>query len=285
MLPRSASSTVVDPLTLRVELVQRNLAFTWTVEKAFLNYVPSAKVSPAELATKPVGAGPFMLKEFRRDDRSVYVANPDWPFWPGGKPHIDELTVRPMVDEFQRFNTLATDQSQLVFTQFYPIRNLATQKGFAFTKTETEGGNTIVFNQNRAPFDDARMRQALQLATDLKAFKAYNCECDEPPIHNLFNDDSPYYDKSQDFPKYDLDAAQKLIDDYVAKSNGGKPVEFTLGHFSTTANTVNATFFQAQWSKLKNVKVSLDALSHSTAGADPRGPWPVPAAPVGQPVD
>jgi ABC-type transport system substrate-binding protein len=188
------------------------------------------------------------------------TANPDWPFWPAGGPVIDELTIKPLADENQRFNTLTTYQAQLVFTQFAPLRARAQKAGFAYTASEQEGGNTIVFNTTRAPFDDTRVRQALQESIDLQAFKAVSCECDDDPIHGLFDVDSPYYDRSNDFPGYDIDGAQLLIDEYVNKVNGGRPVEITLGHFSTTANAMNASFFLGQWARLKNVKVTLDGV-------------------------
>lgn len=261
------SIEVVDPLTLRVRLVQRNQQLLWSLQRSSLNYVPSPKAmaNPASFATKPVGAGPFMMKEFKRDDRTVLEANPDWPFWPGGKPTISEMTIRPIIDENQRFNNLATGQAQLVFTQFAPLRARAVKEGFAWTPTQQEGGNTIIFNFTRAPFDDARVRQAIELAIDLNAFKKVNCQCDDKPISNIFDDDSPYYDKRNDFPKYDLAEAQKLIDDYVQKVNGGRALEITLGHFSTTANTVNAQFFQAQLSQLRNLKVTLDGVDSPAA--------------------
>lgn len=255
-----ATITVADPLTLRITLTQRNQQLQWALMRNVANFVPSPKAiaNASSFSTKPVGAGPYMMKEYRNGDRTVMTANPDWPFWPAGGPAIEELTIKALTDENQRYNNLATNQAQIVFTQFAPLRARALKAGFTYTASQQEGGNTIIFNTARAPYDDARVRQAVQMAIDLKAFKAVNCECDDAPIINMFDSDSPFYDKNQDFPKYSLEAAQKLIDEYVAQENNGQPVQLTIGHFSTTANTVNANFFMGQLSKLRNVRVTLD---------------------------
>lgn len=209
-----ASTTVVDPLTLGIVLVARNFQYPWGLQRSDLNYIgsPAALSTPA-FATNPVGAGPFKVKEFKRDDRTVLTANADWPFWPGGKPNIDELTIKPVIDENQRYNNIATGQADLVFTQFAQTAVKAKKDGRIATYTAQEGGNTIIFNTTKPPFDDANVRRALQLAIDLKAFKAVNSPGDDNPITNVFDDDSPFVDKTNDLPAYNLPEAQRLIDD------------------------------------------------------------------------
>ena len=256
---------VVDPLTLTLTLAQRNQQFPWGMQRSALNYIasPTALAGP-DFATKPVGAGPFILKDFKRDDRTVFVPNEKWPFWKGGTPNVSELTIKPVIDENQRYNNIATKQADLVFTQFAQTAVKAKKDGFATTYTAQEGGNTIIFNTTKPPFNDQRARAALQLAIDLKAFKAVNSPGDDNAITSVFDADSPFYDKTNDFPAFNLEEAQKNVDQYV-RDNGGKPLEFTLGHFTSTANALNASFFQASWSKLKNVKVTLDGADSPTA--------------------
>ena len=40
------------------------------------------------MTSKPVGAGPFMLEQWIRDDRMVLVRNPDWVGKPG--PYLEQ---------------------------------------------------------------------------------------------------------------------------------------------------------------------------------------------------
>lgn len=259
------SVNVVNPLTLTMTLAARNQQLVWGMQRSLLNYIASpTALAAGNFATNPVGAGPFKLKDYKREDRTVFTANPAWPFWPGGKPNIEELIIKPVIDENQRFNNIATKQADLVFTQFAQITVKAKKEGFGTTYTAQEGGNTIIFNTTKPPFNDQRMRVAMQLAIDFKAFKAVNSPGDENPITNVFDDDSPFVDKGNNFPKFDLEEAQKNIDAYV-RDNGGKQVEITLSHFTSTANALNAAFFQASWSKLKNVKVTLDPADSAAA--------------------
>src|SRR5688572_28664707 len=97
--------TVVDPLTLDITLVTPNASFDKGVERVSLNYIASEKAiaDKTDLTSKPVGAGPFVLDQWLRDDRMVMSKNPDWL---GGKApvYLDKLTFRVISDENQRID-------------------------------------------------------------------------------------------------------------------------------------------------------------------------------------
>src|SRR5690606_32274838 len=54
-------------------------------------------------ATAPIGTGPFMLREWLKDEAVILDANPD--YW-GGQPRIDTLIFRPIPEGSARVAAL-----------------------------------------------------------------------------------------------------------------------------------------------------------------------------------
>jgi peptide/nickel transport system substrate-binding protein len=69
------------------------------------------QVGPQAYATKPVGTGAFKFVEWRKDDRVVLEANPDYFF---GKPGIDELVIRAIQEPSTRVAELFRGGMDLV---------------------------------------------------------------------------------------------------------------------------------------------------------------------------
>src|SRR5262249_39601072 len=73
-----ASMTVVDPTTLRMTIKAAD-AF-WPIRIAEdLPYIVSPaqiKADPTKIATAPIGAGAYMVKEWVRNDHTLLVRNP-----------------------------------------------------------------------------------------------------------------------------------------------------------------------------------------------------------------
>ena len=93
-----ASMEVVDPLTLEVTLVGPDAHFDKSIERHAFNWVPSSEAVAAghDFTNDPVGAGPFLLEEWVRDDHMSLVPNPDWIGSDG--PYLDRYTFAPPVE-------------------------------------------------------------------------------------------------------------------------------------------------------------------------------------------
>jgi len=131
-------------------------------------------VSPAaahkegkDFRNHPVGTGPFVFRQWRQRDEIDLDANPD--YW-GGKPKVDHLVFKEYPDPQAAVLALRRGDIQIlgdVSTQSIPaVRGdpaleLLTQPGLA---TNGVGLPTEV-----APFNDVRVRQALNYAIDRDA--------------------------------------------------------------------------------------------------------------------
>jgi len=120
------------------------------------------------------------------------------------------------------------------------------------------GGWGFQFNLSKAPFNDVRVRQAMALAIERKAFVDARRDGDKAFLINTTErPGSPYYDKSLKLPKYNLAEAQKLID-AVDAEQGGKPVTFTILGYVTPYIQLDVQFIQAQLAQLKNLEVKIE---------------------------
>jgi peptide/nickel transport system substrate-binding protein len=108
------TTTVVDPLTLRVELGVPNANFDRIVASS-LAFVPSPTAfqkDPQAFVTRPVGAGPFTLAEWTRGAKLVLKKNP--AYWQGpDKPYLDQVAFRVVSDSDQSLNTIASGGADL----------------------------------------------------------------------------------------------------------------------------------------------------------------------------
>jgi glutathione transport system substrate-binding protein len=166
-----ARTEVVDAHTVRITLRK---PFS-----AFLNVMahPSAVVlSPAalkrwgskEIAFHPVGTGPFTFVEWRQTDHVKVQRNPR--YWRPGLPKVDAILFRPVVDNNTRSAVLRTGEAHFGFPVPYEQAGLLQ----AVPTLDVIGGPSIIarymaMNVRRRPFDDPRVRQAVNYAIDKQA--------------------------------------------------------------------------------------------------------------------
>ena len=164
--------TVTDPLTATITLSSPNAQFPNTVSRSALNYLasPAAIAAGTDLTSQAVGAGPFLLESWTRDDRMIMNANPDWMGSDG--PYLDKLTFRVVGDEEQRIDTFATGDADAFYTATPASVERATGEvdGAEFTSVVVTTGQTYVLEQQRAavrrPADAADDRDGRRLAGD-----------------------------------------------------------------------------------------------------------------------
>jgi peptide/nickel transport system substrate-binding protein len=251
--------TVVDPLTLDVTLVSPNAHIDKLIERQTTNYIASEKAiaDKTDMTSKPVGAGPFILQTWTRDDRMVMNKNPDW-LGGAAKVYLDSLTFRVVGNEDQRVDTFVTGQADAFYTSTpgSVTKALKDVKDSYNTSVGVTTGQTWVLNTSTAPFNDVRVRTAFVQGVDY-AVLAKDILGGATPADNFTVKGSPYYDEKAALPKYDPAAAQKLIDAYVAEKNGGQPIKFTMLAFQQTLDQARVKFVQTSLGQLKNIQVDV----------------------------
>ncbi len=120
-----------------------------------------------DIATKLIGSGPYVLKEWTPRERFVLEINPDYkgPI----KPHFREIVGKPIGE--QKTAEIAFRSGEIDFTAIDPEsgKDLGSLPDVAVT--EIPAIDYVWFGPNieKAPFDDIRVRQALRYAVDIDA--------------------------------------------------------------------------------------------------------------------
>ncbi|WP_341486092.1 ABC transporter substrate-binding protein [Thioclava sp. GXIMD4215] len=197
-----------DPQTLVLHLSHPDSDLLY-----WLGFPAAVMVDPASAAsnaTQPVGTGPFKVDEWRKGDRVLMSA---WDGYWGTKPALSHVTARFIADPQAQSAALQSGQVDIISEFAAPELFDRFTKDARFTTHVGSGEMEVVAGMNNArkPFDDLRVRQALQMSIDrsmlIEAVKSgYGT-----PIGTHFSPASPYYeDLTGEYP-YDPARARQLL--------------------------------------------------------------------------
>jgi peptide/nickel transport system substrate-binding protein len=136
----------------------------------------SASIVPAKLVEKegdaffthPVGSGPFALKSWSKGDRIVLVKNAH--YWQKGKPAVDGAEVQVIPEDNTRVLKLqAGELDAILDVPFNQVSQLKANKDLEVGLAKVFRIELVQLNTTKKPFNDVRVRQALNYAIDKQA--------------------------------------------------------------------------------------------------------------------
>jgi peptide/nickel transport system substrate-binding protein len=125
-----------------------------------------------EMRLKPIGTGPFKLAEFKPNQSISLKRNPD--YWKPGRPYLDGIEYRMVPNRATRVMAFSVGEFDLTFSQDISVRLERDIKARApnaiCTLNQYNIQSQLLVNSVAPPFDDARIKKAMMLAIDRKAF-------------------------------------------------------------------------------------------------------------------
>ena len=249
-LPWLEKTDVVDQYTVR---------FTTKVPYAFwtrvLTQISSGSPSPTAVAKfgkdfikNPSGTGPFKLGEWVKDERFVAVRNDD--YW-GDKPYLDKVTIRPFPDPQAR--VIALTAGEVHFTADLTPEQTESLRKEGKVNVVTKDGNSntwLGMNVLKKPFDDVRVRQALNHAIDKNAIVKNIYNGDAVALNGMASPNQIGFSETAGF-KYDPAKAKELL--AAAGLSGG----FSTELLSSTRYPKDLELMQFIQQQLKEVGVTV----------------------------
>ncbi len=208
----------LDPYTIKITLTQPNAPFLADLAMDFAA-IQSAEYGdvllkagkPEQIDQLPIGTGPFSFVAYQRDATVRYRRFDD--FW-GPKAKLDALVFSINKDPAVRLAKLRANECQVMV---YPTpADLPSIKDDPNLKLLSLPGLNIgylAFNTQKKPFDDKRVRQALNMAIDRQAILTAVYGPAGQPAKNLIPPTMWGYNNDvQPYP-FDPEAAKKMLAD------------------------------------------------------------------------
>lgn len=163
-----------------------------------------------DLANAPVGTGPYEVTTWAPGEQLVLDTRDD--YW-GTAPGVEQVTLRYFADATATTNALQTGDVDAIYNLQAPELLSAFEEDDAFTVLEgtSNGEVSLSLNNQAAPFDDVRVRQAVMHAIDQQAIIDTAWNGYGTPIATYATPTDPYYEDLTDVYPYDPEKARELL--------------------------------------------------------------------------
>ncbi|MFW6069992.1 MAG: ABC transporter substrate-binding protein [bacterium] len=190
------------------------------------------------------GTGPFVVADYRPEDRIVMEANEE--YFVEGQPQLAGVEIIFFNDETAAIDALRSDQIDLAMRMSTSLfESLQDAPGITTMSVPTNGFDLIRLRADREPGNDPRVIEAMKLATDREAIfqlveQGYGAVGNDSPIGPLYE---AYHAPDVQPPAQDVEEARRLLEE----AGYGDGLELTL-HVPDTGNRPDlATVLQSQW--------------------------------------
>lgn len=208
-----------------------------------LGSVKRSELRRAPYNSNPIGNGPFKFVERRVGQLWRFERNDDFPAELGGPPKVRGIVVAVVDEATTKFAGLASgdlDVAGISPTMAALARRDPTLRVVEYPILFTTG---IVFNSHRPPFDDVRVRRAIDLAIDRQRVVAVALAGFGVPAYGPVPPESPMalpMTGRQDATRADslLDAAGWKRESSGMRQRGGRPLSFDLLTVGSSDNAI-----------------------------------------------
>jgi peptide/nickel transport system substrate-binding protein len=207
---------VVDNYTVRCHLHEPSAAFP-----ADVVYYPCTLIAPdseAQANEHPISCGPFKFVQWKRYELTELARFENYfetDAEGNSLPYLGGITGRPKREDQVRLTALRAGEADL-------IDNIAYAEAATFAKTykgkfqtwdvPTAATSYIIFNLDKGPFTDKRLRQAAAHAIDHEAIKQAVFYEQGETAKSFYASASPWHTPAvRSWPEYDPDKAKFLL--------------------------------------------------------------------------
>jgi glutathione transport system substrate-binding protein len=253
----------VDDYTIKVTLTQPFGAFINN-----LAHPACVIMSPKQIeagvdvcASQPVGTGQYTFVEWVEGDHLTLALNKDWWGYDaeicGGTPLVDAdagfktITFKPVTESATRVAMIQSGDAQIIWpTPTESISVLEADSNVNSYQSEAMTVRYFMMNNQKAPFNDVRVRQAIDYAINKEAYIQVVKNGYATEATSIIGPNVQFYKGNEPRP-YDPEKAKELL------AEAGYPDGFTTSVMfaNTTANQKQAEFFKQQ---LAEVGINLE---------------------------
>ena len=208
----------IDDHTVKFTLTRPEAPFMANIAMPFVSIASKEYADSLDAAGRredfnniPVGTGPFKFVAYQKDAVIRYQKNAD--YW-GDAPKIDDLVFAITPDASVRLQKLKAGECHLM--PFPSPADIDAIKADANLKLDEMAGLNVgylAYNTTMAPFDDVRVRKALNMAMNKQAIVDGVFQGHAEPATNPIPPTMWSYNTSIKDDPYDPEAAKKLLEE------------------------------------------------------------------------
>lgn len=212
-----------------------------------------------------VGTGPYYLSQKKQDEYALFKANEN--YW-GGKPSINEITVKVIPDNQSRIMALENGEVDLIYgsssIDAETYNKFKNSTKYSVSISNPIATRMIMLNTQNQILNDLKVRQAIEYATDRDSISKYIFLGIENPAYTIFSSNVPYANIGLKPYSYDVEKAKKLLDEAgwvqkngeIYREKDGNQLELTLVY--SLDNSDDKTLAEFYQSELKKVGIKLN---------------------------
>ena len=258
---------VVDEYTVKVTLENPFGAFIPTLAHPACVCVSPAVIEKGneEAAKAPIGTGQYTFVEWVAGEHATIELNKDWWGYDadicGGTALVDadagfkSITFKPVSENATRVAMIQSGDAQLIWpVPSESIELLRGDSNVAVGQIDSIVVRYLMMNNQKAPFNDVRVRQAINYAINKDAYCAVVKNGIAVPATSVIGPAVQYY-KGNDPYEYNPEKAKELL------AEAGYPDGFTTSVMcaSTTGNLKQCEFLQQQLAQV-GITLNINAL-------------------------
>ncbi|WP_432666090.1 glutathione ABC transporter substrate-binding protein [Wukongibacter baidiensis] len=251
---------VVDEFTVKVILKEPFGAMinTFAHPAAMMHSPKALEAYGKEVSQNPVGTGPFVFEEWVSGSHLKMVKNEN--YWKTGYPKVDSITFKPVKENGSRIAMLQTKEADFIYP--VPPEQIKAINGKDGVIVETNPSiivRYLAMNTRKKPFNDVRVRQAINYAINKKAFSkvVYNGLTEQ--MDSIIAPNTQYYSKQDSTYEFNLEKAKELMKE--AGYENGFETEIWANNSSTTIRGLE--FLQQQLAQI-GIKANLVPMESGT---------------------
>jgi peptide/nickel transport system substrate-binding protein len=161
---------VTDPRTVKFTLEKPFTPMLNNLALFSASILPKKEVEAKgeQFFAQPFGSGPFMIKQWNKGEKLVLARNPN--YWQSGKPSIDQAEIDIIAEDNARVLKLrAGEVDAIVGVPFNQVAQLKRDTKLKVGVAPVFRIELVQLNTLKKPFDDQRVRQALNYAVNKTA--------------------------------------------------------------------------------------------------------------------
>lgn len=248
----------VDNLTVKLVLNKVSVPFLSTISG--LAPIPKhifegeENFEKSEKNQKPIGSGPFKIKEWKKGESVVLERFDDYH---GGKPHLDEVVFRIISDPNSEKVAFENGEISTRYIDFETYEKYEKEGNFNVFGFDEGMLNYMAFKLNSEALKDKKVRQAIAYGMDKEELinGGYNSTKYAEPAYTVLASDTLYYTEDVEHYDYNAEKAKKLL-----KEAGVENIKLTLGYINDSKEQQNQALVIQQRLEEIGIEIKLLAL-------------------------